>query len=276
MFAVAEAYGFTFAYPSGDTTVGACLQEFGEFGRVGSTLAGQLARGATFVDVGANVGAYALPVSRQAARVIAIEAQPGVAALLARNIAENRLENVELIAAAAGPNTGAISFPAPQLDERINFGGLGVVSWTGPTVEVPMVRLDDVAPDGTRVVKIDVEGFELAVLEGAERLLAKMRPYWIAEAPSDTPPGRALVQRFHAAGYRTYWLYDPFVTPRAARGDWRRVFGKGDVSVLAAPREAGQPVSMVEAVGGDYPWLSSTEGCGYLQAFDFPPYHARR
>ncbi|PZQ55615.1 MAG: hypothetical protein DI570_22070 [Phenylobacterium zucineum] len=122
---ITEAYGFRFAYPSGDTAIGQCLREHGEFSRVGATLAMQISRGRTFVDVGANIGAIALPVARRAARVLAIEAHPQLAAILARNVEENGLRNVEVMHAAAGPTAGVAAFPAASLDGTGNFGTSG-------------------------------------------------------------------------------------------------------------------------------------------------------
>jgi FkbM family methyltransferase len=267
MIEIAEAYGFRFAVPSGDLAVGKCLRTYGEFGRAGSTLVAQLATGATCIDVGANLGAYALPVSRRAARVIAIEAQPAIAELLARNVAENGVGNVEVIAAAAGAEAGTIAFPAPGLDDTLNFGGVGLGSWRGATAEIAMVRLDDLAPADTRVVKIDVEGYEEQVLAGAPNLLETVRPYWMAELGREGPRGRRLLESFWRWDYRTYWFYDPFVTPAAERGDWSQE-PHGDFSVFAAPRTAGQPTGMVEATEG-YAWPTGAKGFTYLRAFGF-------
>src|SRR6516164_7710818 len=63
------------------------------------TVAGILSRipkNGVYVDVGANIGAIALPVARQRSdvRVICVEADPGMAAVLRSNVAENALRNI--------------------------------------------------------------------------------------------------------------------------------------------------------------------------------------
>ena len=271
MIEIVEAYGFKFAIPAGDQAVGRCLRTYGEFGRVGATFCAQLSAGATFVDVGANVGAYALPVSRQAARVVAIEAQPAICDLLRRNVAENAAGNIEVIAAAAGAEAGVIQVPAADLDADLNFGAIGLHSWRGPTVEAAMVRLDDVAPADTRVVKIDVEGYEGHVLNGAPRLISSVRPYWMIELGADRALCHRLIQGLQESGYRTYWFFDPFVTRRAPRGDPAREGSRGDLSVLAASHEQGQPDGMVE-IGHTYEWPTTTRGCEYLRGFGIRPF----
>ncbi len=271
MIETVEAYGFSFAIPVRDEAVGRCLRTYGEFGRVGASLCGQIARGATFVDVGANVGAYALPVSRRAARVVAIEAQPAIAKLLARNVSENGATNIEVIAAAAGGETGAVQLPAADLDETLNFGAVGLTNWRGPTVQGAMVRLDDVAPADTRMVKIDVEGYEGHVLNGAPRLIGSVRPCWMIELGADRALADRMIRGMQAAGYRTYWFYDPFVTPQAPRGDIAGDIRRGDLSLFAASRDQGQPAGMAE-IGETYAWDDALRGLDYLRAFGLQPF----
>lgn len=262
-----EAYGFEFAYPAGDVAVGRCLREFGEFGRVGSTLGAQLARGGTFIDVGANVGCYALPIARSARLVVAIEAQPSIAELLELNVGNSGLENISIIHAAAGAESGEIDFPAPDLAAVGNFGAVGIGRTKGPTQRVRMIRLDDVAPADTRVVKIDVEGYEAHVLNGSHRLLAETRPLWIVEVSKDGSDTRAIIDGLKALNYRTYWFYDPFVTPRASRGKWS-LAEPGDISVFAVPAAVPQPREMPE-IGKSYEWPTSLAPFKYLKAFGF-------
>lgn len=267
MIETTEAYGFSFSFPAGDRTIGPCLRDYGEFSRMGATLAAQMSRGRAFVDVGANVGAFALPVSRSAELVLAIEAHSGLAEVLKGNVDANGCHNVRVIHAAAGGTPGKLDFPAPDLSTRMNFGSLGAGKTAGPTQLVDVVCLDDVAPPDTAMVKVDVEGFEMEVLAGAQDVLHQRRPTWLVE--HNDP---ALPQLFQDAGYRTYWFFDAFVTPQAPKKRWLGEF-KGDLSVLAVPRESAQPGGMVEARGGAAP-PASTAGFEYLRAFGMTPYPA--
>ncbi len=74
---------------------------------------------------------------------------------------------------------------------------------------------------------------------------------------------------FLAAGYRLYWLWDPFVTPLAPKKGWSEKL-LGDVSLLAIPAESPQPGGMVE-VFADSLFPKNTAGFEYLRSFRIPP-----
>lgn len=125
--------------------------------------------GMTVVDVGANVGYYAL-LFRQAVgprgRVVCLEPDPGNLRELRRNVERNHLHNVEVVAAAAGEAAGEI---------RFSSGLNGSVSAAGD-LRVPAIRLDDLSDGPVDLIKIDVEGYEAAVLRGAAGLIERRRP----------------------------------------------------------------------------------------------------
>ena len=205
------AYGLEFLFPAGDEAVGACLRRHGEFARVELDYLLEAATGAgAYIDVGANIGAIALPFAQRRPnwRVMAIEAHRGLSGVLAANVLINRLHNVEVYHAAAGAERGLVEFPALALSTKVNFGALGFKSVTGATETVRMLTLDEIAPADTRLVKIDVEGFEPEVLKGASALLASHKAIWIVEATIQNPEATAsVIRRFQALGYGLYWFY---------------------------------------------------------------------
>lgn len=122
--------------------------------------------GTTVWDIGANVGFYTLLASRKASRVIAIEPLPDNIGYLERHLRLNSLRNVEIVAAAVGRECGRQSF---SIGENRSVGHLGTGS-----LKVDVITLDSLyakygPPD---VIKIDVEGAEHSVLEGAQQCLA--------------------------------------------------------------------------------------------------------
>ena len=131
--------------------------------------------GATVLDVGAHVGYYTLLSSVLVGgegRVHAFEPNPANAEFLRRHVRINRLSNVHVEQAAVSDTAGTA---------RFDFGtgsGTGRLADAG-ALEVRTVRLDDhcaqhgLAPSA---LKIDVEGAELVVLEGARETLARHRP----------------------------------------------------------------------------------------------------
>jgi FkbM family methyltransferase len=133
-------------------------------------------------DVGANCGAYTLSVCARwpALRACCFEPHPGSFAQLRKNIGANRFdERVTPVAAAAGrvSGAGALGVWADSSMGQLVSGELASPEGPG-RVPVEMVSLDDYAarhdawPD---VIKIDVEGFEAEVLQGARACLERAR-----------------------------------------------------------------------------------------------------
>ncbi|VIO65468.1 hypothetical protein CI1B_05700 [Bradyrhizobium ivorense] len=130
-----------------------------------------VAAGGTFVDLGANVGTYALALARDVGptgKVIAIEPHPVTHARLAFNTAASGYTQVRLVAAAAGPTDGELMIET----DGDNLGASHIVTGTptGKAFKVPSLRLQRILEEaGARQVdalKIDVEGFEDRVLIG--------------------------------------------------------------------------------------------------------------
>jgi FkbM family methyltransferase len=134
--------------------------------------------GGLLLDVGANAGYFTLLwlAGGRENRVIAFEAAPRPLALLRENLSRNGLvSRVRLIESAAGSRSGRMAFdPGPA--EQASWGGLSLSPGEG-ALEVDVVRLDDVVPPEVKVevLKVDVEGADFWVLEGAKSLLASGR-----------------------------------------------------------------------------------------------------
>jgi FkbM family methyltransferase len=140
--------------------------------------------GDTFIDVGANIGihvARAAQLVGSAGHVIAVEPNTENCRLLLLTIQKNHFHNVTLIPSALsdsgdwtwfgthiGSNGGALPFNSETLIQ-----GFGFI--------VPIRRLDDIAPQGTTVIKIDVEGAEVSVLKSGLQTIERDRPSIIME-----------------------------------------------------------------------------------------------
>jgi len=125
--------------------------------------------GGVFVDVGANVGTYALALARHVGpggKVIAIEPHPVTHARLAFNNAASGYTQVKPVAAAAGPADGELMIET----DGENIGASHIVSGagSGKAIRVPSLRLQRILEeaDASHVdaLKIDIEGFEDRVL----------------------------------------------------------------------------------------------------------------
>lgn len=144
--------------------------------------------GMTFVDVGANAGLYSVIASHAVGptgRVIAIEPQPELAATVAENVALNAQDNVTIKTLALGASAGTARLFQVS---AINDGEATLQVCTsektyGEPISVRVETLSNLLEEcGVRFVdgmKIDVEGNELAVLEGFTEWLRDHPPQFI-------------------------------------------------------------------------------------------------
>jgi FkbM family methyltransferase len=128
-------------------------------------------------DIGANVGAYCVPIGRRfpQARVVSFEPIPLNAALIEVSILANRISNVEVVRACVTDAPGSVEFSVSEDSAYSSMIATQRKAEAGRLV-CRAVSLDDYvheralpAPD---VVKIDVEGAELKVLQGAVQLFS--------------------------------------------------------------------------------------------------------
>lgn len=120
-----------------------------------------------FLDVGANVGGYTLWAARLGARVIAFEPAANARAELQANLNMNPSARVEVLAIALANASGTAPFIIDGATSRLSSSGATVVQTK---------TLDEVLGDRYAAgVKIDVEGAERLVLEGASRALREHR-----------------------------------------------------------------------------------------------------
>jgi FkbM family methyltransferase len=177
---VVEVDSMLIGVPSEEWRLAAFLQHRGhpEPGLAALMLT-RLRPGGTFVDVGANLGLYTVAAGRAVGaegRVVAVEPTPTTAEMLRQNVRLNGLWEsgvVEVHECAAGAAPGRARLAVDRADSGHN--SLYPEPGSTAEVDVEVVRLDDLIPAGAEVdvVKIDVEGAELAVLRGMERIVAQ-------------------------------------------------------------------------------------------------------
>lgn len=126
-----------------------------------------------FVDVGANVGSYTiLACAAVGAKGCAIEPVPGTYSRLLENIRINHLDDtVESYNVAIGSQQGVVHFSS---DMDVGNRALMPGERRAGEVVVPVTTLDELLRERSpSLIKIDVEGYETAVLQGASQTLAR-------------------------------------------------------------------------------------------------------
>lgn len=131
--------------------------------------------------LGSHIGAMALPIAQHCESVAMVEANPDTFQLLQANTRLNGITNATPYPYAAGESSGSIRF----VKNTFNSGGSKREPKTRrdfyyddnpETVDVPMVRLDDLfAGQAFDVAVVDVEGSEIFAFQGMPRLLSELR-----------------------------------------------------------------------------------------------------
>jgi FkbM family methyltransferase len=167
--------------------------------------------GTTALDIGCSIGLYAAEMARHAGKVIAFEANPAVAQF-ARTVAAR---NVEVINVALSSAAGRAALKIPRNPKGETIDELATIEASNPlhasdaaATEVEMKRLDDFNIANCSFIKIDVEGHEEAVLDGASALIASQRPVLIIELDASLNQGvlARLTNHYSALGYRAFFL----------------------------------------------------------------------
>jgi FkbM family methyltransferase len=166
--------------------------------------------GTTALDVGASIGIYAAEMSRYAANVIAFEANPEVAAFASKVAAHN----VEVISKALSSRAGLTTLTVPlnakgrAVTELASIAAKETAGGNGVAIAVETQRLDDFPIANCSFIKIDVEGHEEAVLDGASALIAAQRPVLMIELVEAFNPGvvQRLAARYAVLNYRALFL----------------------------------------------------------------------
>jgi FkbM family methyltransferase len=190
--------------------------------------------GMTVLDVGANIGyfsATAAGLVGSKGNVHAFEPIPECFAQLQRNLSSFRWSHAHQC--AVGDTTGIATIHFKE--DELGWGSLLTDNDLTRAENAKLINLDDwILREGIRslhFIKVDVEGFEYRVLQGAASILHDLRPIIVAELNAvclrrDHRKPEDVVQLLQSAKYQTFSFND---------------------GVLAIPREAGQVLSDLRA-----------------------------
>jgi FkbM family methyltransferase len=175
--------------------------------------------GDTVVDVGGNHGLYTYHLSRlvgPAGRVHTFEPLPPNLRILRHTIKVHNLENVTVHPEACGEGSKRTTF-CVRLEHGVPELGGGRQGEEGLRFACDIVRLDDVIRPRITFLKIDVEGAELLVLRGAERILRESHPVILFEAGGLTPHyGYSQQDVFDFLSHFRYKFFNGKMQPRSS------------------------------------------------------------
>lgn len=156
----------------------------------------QAGDGIIALDCGANIGVHTVEMANYMTgwgEVIAFEAQERLFYALCGNIALANLFNANAILAAVGAEAGAIPVPQPDYNKPGSFGSLELqynpkTEYIGQKInygrklnKVRLLTIDSLKLNRLDFIKLDVEGMELDVLEGAREAISLFKPHMLIE-----------------------------------------------------------------------------------------------
>jgi FkbM family methyltransferase len=229
-----------FLYYRHDTAVGAALDRHGEFGEEAHRLLLPLiGEGAVVLDVGANIGTSTIAFASRvgpAGRVLAFEPQPAIHNVLCANVALNGLNTVTVYPHAVADRDGVAFLPEVDYATPGNYGAMALAP-RETTQAVTAVALDSLDLPPCALLKVDVEGLEHKVIQGAAGLIGRDGPMLYVEF-NDGPPTREMLAELMGRGYRLYWHPVSFVADDNYFGQDDTEFQRFDVNILGVPPQS--------------------------------------
>jgi hypothetical protein len=148
-------------------------------------------------------------------------------------------------------SSGWAKIPTPSVTQGGNYGSMAL-SEVG--LQVPVIALDELELPSLKLLKIDVEGFEWAVIQGAREQLLKHQPVVYLEAKR-IPGTTAYLDWLLTNGWRCYWHFAFFYRADNFMQNTENIFGgTGDMNVLAVPQGYRQPEDLPEIERADEDW----------------------
>lgn len=236
-----------------DKSLGRCLIETGEFAPGPVRMIQDMLRpGCVAVDVGANFGSLAVPMAKAVGPdgvVFAIEPQRLVYHCLVTSATMSEAWSMRCIHAVAGRERGVMRVGIPCPDRSEAFGSYPITDTPGGDV-VPVIRIDDLGLPACHLIKIDVEGAELDVLEGARETIARCEPMMIVEADREDS-AEVIRDWLVAAGYAVFWFVTALTTKPHPAFD-----GLASLDFVAVPRRFADRIGLPSA--DDMDWKRAT------------------
>lgn len=178
-----------FIYPDKDIYIGKSLELYGEYSYFETEFLKSLVEaGDIVVDVGANIGALTVPLAQKigpSGYMLAFEPQQYIYYILCGNIALNNLTNTHIFQRAVKEKSNEIiTIPIFDYEKEANFGSMSSAEKAdGIKLGSPVktIMIDDLKLSVPKLIKIDVEGEEYNVLQGARSTIERSLPYLYVE-----------------------------------------------------------------------------------------------
>lgn len=182
-----------------------------------------------FIDIGANIGIYTKYLSKSVGKVISIEPVPHTFYILKNVITHFKLTNVEPYQIAISNKIGKAVISVPNVEGTINYYRASIGNSENHTsnikFEVQTETIDSLFSkigNDISLIKCDVEGHELACIQGSLKFLESYKPAWLIEISGnpDDPKSSAnqIFKIMESFGY-SVWLFEKGKLKKRVIGD---------------------------------------------------------
>ena len=173
----------------------------------------EIKAGMRVVDIGANIGYYALQEAHlvgETGEVIAIEPVPDNVDLLRMNVEANGYKNVRIYQAAIGAEDGTTRL---YLASKFNLSSLISRDIHHACIDTPLWTLDSFLEQEGQIdyIQMDIEGYEAEALKGMRGILRKYRPSMFVEIHPSIVGGEPIIrflEELKGLGYKTKYVID--------------------------------------------------------------------
>jgi FkbM family methyltransferase len=230
--------------------IGKCFDLYGQYSESEVAMMRNFLReGSIAIDVGANIGDLTLPLSQMvgsSGRVYAIESHPQNYQVLCGNLALNGIANTKamnvFIANSANTDTG---------------GAWGKSAYTGETWAPQFSTIDALDLQGCDLIKVDVDGKELEVLQSGQMQIERFRPVLYFE--NDVRDASPLLLDFamRELEYKLYWHPAPIFDADNFFGDPINHWAPRNIAslmVVGIPRERQLTIPPLQSIGDKDEW----------------------
>jgi len=245
-----------------DQYVGKSLDIYGEFSESEVSLFREIVKpGDIVLEAGANIGSHTLFLARavgQAGRVLAFEPQQRVYQMLCANLALNELFNVDPLLCGLGARADIMQVPRYVLDQEINVGGVALCEGLSrPGYEPVAIRtVDSFQLSRLDFLKVDVEGMEHDVLDGARETIWRCRPIMYLENDREEK-SEALLELVDELGYRAWWHLALMYNPNNVAGNSDNIFSElVSVNIFCVPKELPVQINNFAPVASAKDWFT--------------------
>ena len=225
-----------FSFYDNDKYVGKSLLEYGEWSESEVQLIMQIVPSdQIIIEIGSNIGTHTVPLAKylsNGGQVYAFEPQSQNYKLLEENIKDNGIENVKLSKIAISSKEGEAYMNTFDEGKLSNYGDARIFRDKFQNSERVQVKtLDNFYYDScdnsnsVSLIKFDVQGQELEVILGSEKIINRYKPFLYLEN-DDVENSKFLIEKIKSLGYLMFWHLPALFNPDNFLKNSKNIFSK--------------------------------------------------